>query len=246
MASPGFDISGYFREELREKPAKPSVFDIFAKLLLPIVLVLIGVYRRDSTAALVAFAVIAMVASFYKYLYGIAIRCANEFHDRRAARKAMKQFRGFCRDFSLYFDVSTSRNDTLAGILSDVSRRSSQGSPLKVDLGIAPVELFHSHMHWLNVRTGRDKLSAREFHALVGEFTGLVASYSSFCVYPVFRIFASELRERLMPHEKSQLNGFQGRFVVSVSAYQKFLKDLNDDFRLLPELPTGIMLPDPL
>jgi len=171
---------------------------------------------------------------------------ANCLHDRAVARRGVKPLRSFCREFSIYFDASTSRSDTLAGILSEVARRSTQGTQLNVALRTPPVELFHSHMHWLNLRIAKEKLSARELHEIVNEFTGLVASYASFCVYPVFRIFASELREALTANEKSQLNGFQGRFVVSVTGYQKFLKNLNEEFRLLSELPIGIMLPDPL
>jgi hypothetical protein len=246
MVSPGFDIPEYFREQVEDKPVKPSLFDIFAKLLLPIVLALVAVYRRESTAALLGFAAVALLASFYRHIVEVVKHCANHLHDRTVARKAIKSFRSFCREFSFYFDASTSRSDTLAGILSEFARRNPQGNQLNVALRIPPVELFHSHMHWLNVRISKERLSASELHELINEFTNLVGSYASFCVYPVFRIFASELREALMPNERSQLNGFQGRFVVSVTGYQKFLKDLNDEFRLLSELPIGIMLPDPL
>jgi len=246
LASPGFDVSQYFREQVEEKSAKPSIFDIFAKLLLPIVLASVAVYRRDSTVPLLGFAAVALLASFYRFILDFFKRVASETHDRRVAKKALKPFRSFCRELSFYFDASTSRSDTLTGILNEIARRSTQGTQLNLGLRIPPVELFHNHMHWLNRRIINEKLSASQFHEVVNEFTGLISSYSSFCVYPVFRIFASELREGLMPHEKSQLNGFQGRFVVSVTGYQKFLKDLNQDFRLLPDFPIVIMLPDPL
>ena len=89
-------------------------------------------------------------------------------------------------------------------------------------------------------------MSPTQFHDAANELWSVIAIYSSYCVYPVFRTFASELREVLTASEKSQLNAFQQKFVHEITAYITYIKKLNDDFRSLPDLPFGIAFPHPL
>jgi hypothetical protein len=60
-------------------------------------------------------------------------------------------------------------------------------------------------------------------------------------------VFSSnELQRIVAANEKSRLNAFQQKFVHALTGYISFVKQLNDDFRNFPDLPTGVALPQPI
>jgi hypothetical protein len=225
----------------QRKVRKPSAFDIVSKLLLPIALAFVAIFRLANPRLLLAFAAIALVVSFSDVLLHGARSILTELHDRRVARRNSRELGRFSREIGSLLD--SNRTDTLHSILGTFSQ---QHADLSTVLRVPEANIFYTHWYYMNERIARGRFNAVRFHESAEEFHSLVISYGSYCVRPIFETFAAQLRDSLTANEKSHLNAFQQRYVTFATGYSKFLSELNEEFRTIPKFLTGVYLPRPI
>jgi len=232
-----------FGESEPPPAAKPPLHEVLSRLILPALFAVAAILGRAYHAVLFTFLGLALLGIYYEQLAAMVRHWRVWRHDRRVAKQGLKELRSFSRDLGEFFERSTSRTDMLPGIVNELRSRHPE---LTSALCVPSPDIFHSQWEFLNKRIQEEDFSPGQFHDAAKELWSVLAIYSSHCVYPVFRSFASEIREVLTANEKSQLNAFQQKFVHGLTGYIAYLKKLNDDFRSLPELPIGIAFPYPL
>jgi hypothetical protein len=224
-------------------PRTPSVFDIISKVLLPIAVVIAGYFGRSHAYLLVAFVAVALLVTFSRLLIAGLARQRDALIDRRLSRIAVKSLRRFSREAAFFFETNISRSDSLAAILQEVSNRNIA---VGTELRIAPIDIFKQQWHFLDWRIQHGPVDAKGVHDAINELTSLLQSYNTYCIRPIFSTYASELREALLPHERSKLNAFQQQYVAFVGAFSKFVVEVGEEFRRLPQLYASFSLPAPL
>lgn len=233
-------------EKQKEHPT-PSAFDIITRLLLPLALVYAAYALKDHPYLILVVAILIVLVSFlivfYRPLLSRIKAQSDAAHDRLIAQENVKRLRQFSKETGEYLDTSTSRSDFLVGLIQEItSRHYVLGNSIR----IAPVGILQEHWKFLNHRIQHDELGAPDFHDAVNELTSILQSFNTHCVYPIFRISAAELREKLTAEEKSKFNAFQQRYVTFITTYGKYVSEVGDEFRTLPKLYAGMAMPEPL
>src|SRR5438270_1412869 len=230
-------------QEEPSPPPKPPLHEVLSRLILPALFAIAAILGRAYHAVLFTFLGLALIGIYYEQLAAAFYHWRIARHDKKIAKNGVKELRSFSRDLGEFFERSTSRTDLLPGIMNELRSRHPE---LTNALQLPSPDIFHSQWEFLNKRIQEQDMSPTQFHDAANELWSVIAIYSSYCVYPVFRTFASELREVLTASEKSQLNAFQQKFVHEITAYITYIKKLNDDFCSLQDLPFGIAFPHPL
>lgn len=226
-----------------EHRGHPTAFDILSKFVLPIALAINAYFIRAHPYLVALFAGVALLVIFYHPMAERVKSRLDSAHDREVARNNIKQLRKFSKEAGDFFDPSTSRSDSVPGVLQELTNRNNAaGNAIR----IAPFIIFQEHWKFLHDRVEHDDLNPTAFHHAARELTSLLQAYNSYCVYPIFYLFAAELREVLLPNEKSKLNAFQQRYVAFADAYSKYIIQVGEEFRTLPRLNAGMALPAPL
>ena len=183
-----------------------------------------------------------ILVGFYRLLISGVRALFRRAHNAGVLRKNMQELRRFSGEAGVFLNGAL-RNDTLQAILLELGQRQPA---FVISTKVPAVAIFHGHWYYLDARLHGDDFTPVTFHDAADELLSIVRSYTTFCVLPVFHMFASEFREVLTANEKSKLNAFQQQFVNFVNSYVKFLTRLNDEFLELPEFQTGIAYPPPL
>lgn len=233
----------YVEEPKQNEHKTPQLFDIISRLILPVAIVVAGIFRNLNVYLLVLFVILALIVTYYRRLAAFIRARRDKVHDGRIVAENLKQLRQLSREAGDYFDVSTSRTDSIPGIMQELGIRNHQAANA---IHLPHLGIFQEHWKFLNHRIQNEKMNADDFHNAANELTSLVHLYNSYYVYPLFYTYAAELREVLSANEKSKLNAFQQKYVAFLTAYTKYITRVGEDFRTLPKLHAGMPFPNPL
>jgi hypothetical protein len=220
------------------------VFGVFATMYLAR-----GQTDRTRFWAIVAVAVLILLVGYYRLVFAAWQWFALRRHDRGVALKYGQEFRRLTLDAGHFVTPDPAYNDTLAAALGNVNQRlsSQPNNPLFMTLARIPqMQIFMDRWGTFNARIQRDSLTTEQFHFAVDELIGILRTYNSYCLNPIFHTFANEYREVLMESEKSHFNAVQQSYCAYVERVYNFVNRLNDDFHGLPELSAVMALPRPL
>lgn len=229
---------------IQQQSEHPSTFDIITKLVLPVVLGVNAFFVREHPYWFGLLIAGTIAASFFRPFLRWFQSFRDATHDERLAQLHIKKLRQFSKEAGDFFDTSTSRSDSLAAIVQEINNRTITLTPGGA-IQIVPLGIYQQHWRFVNKRL-RSELDRESFHDAVEELTGIIQGFNNHCVGTIFRIAAANLRERLLPNEKSKLNAFQQRYVSFVGAYMKCIDEFGEEFRSLPKLYAGMPLPEPL
>jgi hypothetical protein len=220
---------------------KPRMVEIVA-LLVTCISVILAQFQRQQTRswALISVGFLVAVLAARQPLISWVRASLRTAADTRVASRNRQELRRLSKEAGDFLDLS--RSDALQGVL----QRVTGSHPELLTARIAPVAVFQDHWYYLDNRIQHGSLTTVGFHDAAEELLSLLRACSSFCVLPMFRIFAAEFREILNDNEKSELNAFQQRYVSFVSGYVKYLIRLNDEFHSLAGFKTGMAYPPPL
>lgn len=210
---------------------------------MPVAVVIAGIFRSLNVYLLILFVILALIVTYYRALAAFIRRQRDKAHDRTLINDNLKQLRQLSKDAGDYFDISTSRSDSIPGIMQELGMRNHAAANA---IHLPHLGIFQEHWKFLNHRIQNEHLNPDDFHNAANELTSLVQCYNSYYVYQLFNTYAAELREVLMPNEKSKLNAFQQKYVAFLTAYTKYITHVGEEFRTLPKLHAGMPFPNPL
>jgi hypothetical protein len=224
---------------------KSSTLLEVAGLLVTLISVILAQFQKQQTRfwALMGVGALTVLVGLYRPLISGVRTLLRKTHNAIVVRRNSHELRRLSREAGVFFDTSISRNDTLQGILNDVSQRRTN---IVLASRIPNAGIFQGHWHYLDSRIRGDSLSVTVFHNAADELLSLLRSYTSFSVLPVFYSFAAEFREVLTDAERSKMNAFQQQYVGFQDRYANFLMRLNDEFHGMPEFQAAMAKPTPL
>jgi hypothetical protein len=229
-------------------PDNPSNREFTARDIIPIlaliafvVVNLFGKWPRLSWI-LVVVAVFFVILDHYSALKEPFLRWKARWDDRRTVKRALPEFQKFVTRFGQFVNRRT--NDNLHYIVqSDLYQGRFE---LRADYNLPNIEIWESMWIYFSERTARVPKSLTEFRAALMEFHFIIASYSSYCVAPIFDYLPANRRAEIQPEVKAKLNLFQQTFARFVGEYQDFAKSLSESRPALQGLPCFVSIPKPM
>lgn len=211
--------------------SKQSLFERFAKLVVPVVAT-VGVFfqqnHRTVALSLVALAVISLlVGEVPKLRTRLRERRARK-NEEKAAAIALDELRGWLHKFLEFTTTQTS--DSFSGIVW--SRLCQSNIAHFESLHIPPLQLFADLSRILVTRTDERKPSREVLKQTVEEFNSLVGLYSNYVVCPVYEQVPLKLKPEILStyntyNLASDLIQFRERFDGFLGSYMDFLKGLD-------------------
>jgi len=227
---------------------KPTVFEVVTKLIFPVLslVALILGQINDRLArfqwALLSLTVLFAVIAFYPFV-GSKLAIWKRFAEGRwAVRNALPRLKALVRSFGEFVDAR--RADTFHYIVH--SRLFGGNASTASRLPMPDIDLWGGLCEFYRMTIDGHSPNTEEFLNLVMEFHFLVTKYNNCCLAPVFVRLPPDLRERLTPEVKSDLNAFQQRFMLFLRDYETFSQDLADSHPMFASVPRSFVLPPPL
>jgi hypothetical protein len=184
----------------------PSNWERTARNVLPalsliafIVAQLMGKQPRLSWI-LIALTALFVLLGYYSDLRDKAASWKSRRDDRLMVEKAYARFQEFVRRFGQFVDRRT--NDNLHYIVtSDLYQGRFE---LRADYNLPNIEIWESMWTYFSERTTRVPKALKEFRSALMEFHFIIASYSSYCVAPIFDYLPANRRSEIPSDRKSQ------------------------------------------
>ncbi len=225
---------------------KPTAFDVLAKLVIPLLAVVVAAVGRQPVFFWVLAGVLAVsvAVSVCPWLFYRLRDWAGDRRDQRLARQAFPQLRKFARRFCEFAASPHSRNDTLHAI---VLQELCGGNSTDLEkFHMVPVQVLTPLADLLHSRLEPQHGSLTDLRDAVDEMNVLIRSYTDYCVDPIFSNFPQDARPRLSDRVKSSLESFRERFVEFLNDYDKFLEGLAESFNRPRINPYYLRRPKPL
>ena len=215
---------------------KQSLFERFAKLIVPVVAT-IGVFFQQKHWAvamgLIALAVISLLIGEVPKLWRWLNERRARKHEEKIAEQAFDDLKGWIQKFLEFTTVSTT--DSFYGIVW--SRLCGSNMDHFESLHIPPLQLFADFARILAWRTDEPKPSRTILKQSIGELNSLVGLYCTFCVCPIYERVPTKLRPEVLKNFATEnledaFIQFRERFDRFLEEYMSFLKALD---RKLPD-----------
>ena len=214
---------------------KKSIFERFSQFVVPLVVAVAAMFfqhQRTVALALIALGCLSLAVSTFPWL-------AHRFGERRLKRRetevvkvALINIGRHVRKFAQFTDLNT--RDGVNGIVFGDLCGNNMGH--YEGLHILEPRLFDDLREQLSnrvaLRSAERKPSYDALRMTVDEFSYLASSFCRYILNPIYEQvptkLTDELRGRYTPQIQSELIQLRERFVIFLSSYTEFLRELEE------------------
>jgi hypothetical protein len=215
-----------------------------APILMVIAFVVVNVYGKWPRLSwtLLVVAVLSVVFDHYSAMRDGVLKWKALLADRVVAKRAFPELQEFARRFEHFVNRQT--NDTLHYIVeSDILQGRSD---LRATCQLPNQDIWIVMRQYFLERVERQSKTMKELKPALIEFQYLVASYTNFCVTPIFEPLPADVRRLITPPILAKLNLFQQQFRSFLEDFQLFAERLSESRPMLNGISHPFSMPKPM